>query len=465
MGKLNAVSLKLSLLLNTGAGVWNRGSGALIRLVQVPLLLSALGVNDYGRWLVLSTLPSWLMLASFGFGSVAANEMSMSVAAGDIKSANNVFSSTISLVLAIGFIGSIAAAVISPFIKWESFLNFPPDRHDEIALAVTFMAIAVFVSFLSETLLGRYRAAKKAHLAVFIISFGPWLDLLGIIVALKYSHRFDCLGFAMLASTTLFFLVYLFFSWRVMPQISFSLKKIEPHRFKYLFKKGAAFQAFPLGNALLFQGNLLVVQAMLGPAAVAIFGTARTLVRTVNQVMEVINQAIWPELSHLFGSGDLKKAAKLHRGAVGISILLSLLGVISLAVIGRTLYGLWVGKSIELSQELLVMFLLPIPLNALWFTSSVVHMASNQYEGLAVRYLIAAALAGIACAILSYFFGIEGAALSTMVVDILLIPYVLKRSIEMVNDSWSGFLNGILSQAKHVLFNFRSVLRLSGSKT
>jgi hypothetical protein len=73
--------------------------------------------------------------------------------------------------------------------------------------------------------------------------------------------------------------------------------------------------------------------------------------------------------------------------------------------------------------------------------------------------------AGSACALLAYFFGIEGAALSTIVADILLIPYVLKRSLELVDDTWSDFANGIISQAKHVIFNFRSVLRVSASKT
>lgn len=461
MSNLNAVSLKLSLILNTSAGIWNRFSGAIIRLVQVPLLLTALGVDDYGRWLVLSTLPSWLMLASFGFGSVAANDMTMLVASGDIKAANKIFSTTMTLVAGIGIVGSGLIACISPFIPLEAFLHFPAERHNEIVMAVIFMSMAVFLSFFTEVLLGQYRAAKKAHLSTFIMSLNPWLDLAGILIALQYSLRFDHLAMGMLVSKIVFHLVYHFFSWRAMPQIYFSFSLIEKSSFRYLFKKGAAFQAFPLGNALLFQGNLLVVQSMLGPAAVAIFGTARTLVRMVNQIMEIINQAVWPELSHLFGLGDLEKAARLHRGAVGISILLSVLGVIFLSVAGHALYSFWVGKSIELPHHLLLMFLLPIPFNSLWFTSCVVHMASNQYEGLAGRYLIAATLAAIACGILSHFQGIEGAALSTLIVDLLLIPFVLKRSLEIVNDTWSNFISGMLAQGKNLIFNFSSLVQFN----
>lgn len=456
-------SLKLNVFLNAGAGVWGKISGAVIRLVQVPLLLSALGVDDYGRWLVLSTFPSWLMLASFGFGSVSANEMTMSVAAGDIKTAKKVFSTTISLVFGICIIGSLLIALIAPLVPWETFLDLAPDRHQEVATAVVWMSVAVFLSFCTEALSGRYVAGKKAHLSMLINSFNPLLSLIALILCLNFSIRFDHIALAMLIATTTFFAIYLFFSWKAMPQISFSFSHIQTKRFKFLLKKGAAFQAFPFGNALLFQGSLMIIQSILGPVAVTIFSTARTLVRTVNQVMEVINQAVWPELSHLFGSGDLVKAARLHRAAVAASALLSVAGVIFLAVGGQLIYQLWLGKSIGLSQELLIMFLLPIPFNALWFTSSVVHVAGNKHEELALRFLIAAALACVACAVLAYYFGIEGAALSTIVADILLVPFVLKRSLFLVGDKWGDFLPGMVSQIKFVFMNLRSYLPFSKS--
>lgn len=458
MRNLRTASLKLNVFLNAGAGAWNKISGAVIRLAQVPLLLSALGVDDYGRWLVLSGFPTLIMLASFGFGSVAATEMSMLVASGNLKSAKKVFSTTIALVWGIGILGSLLISIIAPFIPWETFLDLPPQQHNEITVAVIWMSIATFISFSTEALIGRYIAGKKAHLGVLVNSFSPFISLIALIICLRFSTRFDHIALSILFSTVIFYFIYLLFSWKVMPEISFSVKKIQPELFKFLFKKGVAFQAFPLGHALLIPGILMIVQTILGPAAVAVFGTARTLVRTVNQVMEVINQAVGPELSHIFGSGDLAKAAKLHRAAVAVSFVLSMTGVVFLGLAGPALYQFWVGKSITLSRELLIVFLLPIPFTALWFTSSVVHMASNKHEALALRYLIAASLACIVCAFLAHYYGIKGAALSTLVVDILLVPFVLKRSLVLVNDRWSDFFTGIISQIKFVIMNLRSYL-------
>ena len=51
--------------------IWTRGiSNIGVRLLQVPLLLSALGQEDYGRWLVISIITAWPGLAHPGLAYV-----------------------------------------------------------------------------------------------------------------------------------------------------------------------------------------------------------------------------------------------------------------------------------------------------------------------------------------------------------------------------------------------------------
>lgn len=455
------MSVKISLLRNAGAGVWGKLSVLFFQLVQVPLLLSALGVDDYGRWIVLYSLPSWLLLANMGLGSVASNEMSMAISAKDLPRAKSLFSTTFSMLMALTFGVLIIVASVSFFIPWEVFLKSNSDRHVEFSLAVIWLIFSVLISFLGELYGGRFRAAKKAHLAILLSSVKPWLDLSFMFVALQFNTRFDYIALGILGSTTLYLLTVQYLSWRSLPELKFSFKTIDKTQLKKLFQKGMAFQAFPLGNAILFQGTVLVVQAILGPASVALFGTARTLIRTVSQGMELINQTIWPELSHLFGAGDHEKVKRLHRSAVGIAIVVAVLGAAGLALLGPALYKFWIGKSIILPYHLLLIFLIPIPFNALWLTSSVVHMASNLHENLAKRYLIATLLSIACCAGLSYLFGVEGAALSTVAADLFLITFVLNQSIKITGDTWDDFIPGIRTELKQLPVFIQKTLRLS----
>lgn len=451
------MSLKISLLRNLGAGTWGNISLVLVRLMQVPLLLLFLGVEDYGRWLIISSLPSWLSLANLGFGSVASNEMTMAVAAGDMPKARSLFSTAFALIIGIGVAGLLLTALIAPFVPWEDILLVSDRRHKELSYAVGWLVMSVLISFFGELFGGRFKAAQKAHVGILISSLRPWISLLLLFVVLNFTTRFDYIAFASFCAIVIYLVLQGWLSSRVIPEIHFSLPELDKKWVKDLFKKGIAFQAFPLGNALLFQGNLLVVQAILGPAAVALFGTARTLVRSVNQVLALINHSIWPELTYLFGAGDKQRAARLHRVGVGMSITVAFAGVFTLALAGPFLYEFWVGKTIVLPRKLLMIFLLPIPFNALWITSSVVHSACNQHEGLAKRYLAATILSLFFCLILAHFKGIEGAALSTLVVDMLLIPYVFSRSLKLTGDSWKAFIPGLAEEATAILSSARKL--------
>jgi O-antigen/teichoic acid export membrane protein len=444
------MKLKAALIRNSLASGWGKISTVLFRLIQIPVLLSFLGVEDYGRWLVLYSFPSWISLANLGFGSVASNEMSMAAAAGNLDKAKTVYSTTLALVSAIFVAGLLLVSGIVPFLPSEKLLKLPAERHTEITLVIIWFTISTLLTFFGEVYEARFRSARKAHMPVILYSFRPWFELLGMVVVLQFSHRFDYLAIAVLCTTVIYTIAMKWLSYRSIREITFSTSFIQKAQFRPLFKKGLSFQAFPLGNALIFQGNILVVQVILGPVAVAIFGSVRTLVRSINQMFELINQVMWPELSLLFGVGDYTRIARLHRIGVAVSIAAAFFCVACLALVGQPLYAFWTHNSIPLQQSLLLLFLLPIPFNALWFTSSVIHMASNQYEGLAVRYLIAMVLAIIACAILSQLFGIKGAAVSTLISDIVLIPFVLKQSLHLTHDTWAGFKTGIMQEAAHL---------------
>lgn len=442
------MNIKKNILKNTGAGIISKFSNTAIRLLQVPLLIYFLGVTDFGRWTVLYTIPSWLAFTNLGFGSAGANQMSMFIAEGGLKDARKVFSTTIAIITFIVVAGSLLVLLIAPFISWELFLKTDVTRHNEIYLSVIWMSITVFISFYNEAFLGIFRAAHKAHYGVLLSSMLPWFNLLGMFIIFQFTTRFDYIALSLLFTNVIFLVIYAIAGSKTMPELSFSFKLIQPNSLKYLFRKGFAFQAFPVGNALVIQGNIIIVQFILGPVAVATYSTAKTLVNTVRQVLDIIAQASWPELSHLFGAKDMNRAAFLHRKIVSFSILFSILGVLFLTIFGQPIYSLWIGKSIQLPFHLLLLFLLPLPFTALWFTSSIVHMASNNHEKLALWYLIAAIISLFASLILTYIWGINGAAVSAIILDVILIPFVIRKSIELTEDTRKEFIESIISTLK-----------------
>jgi len=430
--------------------IWTRGiSNIGVRLLQVPLLLSALGQEDYGRWLVLSIIPAWLTLLNMGTGTVAGNAMVMEVASGDLKAARKTYADAMSLTLRIG-------ALILPVMTLLLFLSpphllpgMPPDRAAEASTGLLLLCLSVLMTFVSDIHATRLRAAGKAHVAAYLLGGQLWIELCFILVTLYIAPRFDLLGASNFLSTAIYALVTLFISRRALPDIRFTPALSDRFGRWSMLRKGAIFQSFPLGHAILLQGQILVVHQTLGAASVAVFSTARTLVRLISQGLEMVNHSIWPEMSRLFGAGDLKGAARLHRTSVMTALVLSLSGALLLWFSGPWLYVIWTHDMLEVDRSLLLPLLATIPAGAVWYTSGMVALSCNAYDGMAIRFLAAATLSHLACWWFSLAFGLPGFALSPLIADAMMIPWVIGRSLDLTGESRKGLLHRMISDIRN----------------
>ena len=427
------------LYLNMASQVWGRlVSNVGVRLLRLPLMLTVLGPEDFGRWLVLASLSSWLSIPTTGTSSVAAASMSMSTGGGDMPSARRSYSELVALN---GFLSlSLAglAFILSMTLPLQNWLGIPMARKGETSLALLLLSSGVLLSGMAETFGTRLKAAGRSHVQAFWLGSMAWLELLLLLVMLRFTKRFDCMALAsLLVSLCLATALYLG-SRMALPQVRFDRSCVAEDGVGALFRKSLYFQAFPLGNAVLLQGMILVVQWTLGPAAVAVYSTARTIVRVVSQGLETVNHSVWPEMSLQFGSGNLPRIAVLHRSSVMFSLGVSVVSASLLLLFGPGLYALASGKTLTADRALLAAFLVSVPLNALWYTSSMVQLACNRHEGLSKRYLLSTCVAWAAGLLLAESMGLPGAAMATSVSDLIMIPYVLRRSVSLTGDAFEG---------------------------
>jgi len=429
---------------------WSVGSGVLrnlasqfftrffsnigVRLLQVPILLRALGGDDYGRWLLLSTVPAWLALANLGFGTVAGNGMLMSVASGDHRRASTLYAAAWKAALlatAVLLLPVLAGTLLMPVERW---VGLGPERAWEVRSGLCYLCLSVLLSLFTEVLSLRLRAGRRSDAAAYLNGLQLWVELLLVGGVAWVGAGFDRLGLANLASTILM----LFLTWvagrGLLPWLRFERRAAGRRDVAGLLRQGLQYQSLPMGHALILQGQLMAVHAALGSAAVAVFGTTRTLVRLASQSTELVNHSVWPELSRLFGRGETDRAARLHRLSVMGSLATALAASLLLAVAGRPLYAFWTDGILLVDDNLLPCLLASVPFNALWYTSSMVHLSCNRYGGLAWRYLASAALSLAACRVMASAFGLPGAALSTLVCDALMIPFVLSVSLRLTGD-------------------------------
>ena len=232
---------------------------------------------------------------------------------------------------------------------------------------------------------------------------------------------------------------------RHVPWIRFGAKHFRLATLKRLTGPSLSFMAFPLGNALNLQGMLLLVGHLLGPLAVVIFSTARTVSRVAVQFMQMISNSMWPEMSLAVGADDFSLARALHRRGCQLAIWASALIVVGLAIAGPTAWRHWTVGEFKTDSVLLDIMLLQVLFTSLWMTSLVALAATNRHQRLAMVYLGATSVSLTVAWFTTQAFGLRGAAVAMISGEIFMSAYVLRASLSFLGDTMAGFMAGMFA--------------------
>lgn len=437
--------LRDRLIRGFGATALNPVVTAIIQLGSVPLLLHAWGAAKYGDWLLLSAIPTYLTLSDLGFGDASGSDMSMRVAANDRAGALRTFQSSWVLVTAVSGAALLLASLAVWWVPWQRWLNLSSVSSSQAAVILLVLAAYVVVAqqngvaesgyrcdghFASGTFWGTIlRLAEVAATTTVAVLGG---SLLGVAFAWLTTRCLGTVGYALLLR-------------RKSPWIQYGIRHARVETIKQLAAPAFGFIAFPVGYSLSLQGLAIVIGVLLGPVAVVAFSTLRTLSRLSVQLIGVIKNSLWPELSRAFGNGDISLARRLHRRACQASIGFSILGGLLLWISGPFIYHVWIGHRVPFDATCFHVLLLVTVTNSLWDTSAVIPISTNDHVRISVAFVGTSALSLGIASILIPRMGIVGAATALVATDIWMTGLVLRTTLSQVQDSVSTFAAALFS--------------------
>ncbi len=437
------------------AGSLGPAVSTFIQLVTVPLMLKGWGAALYGEWLVISAIPTYIALSDLGFASVAANEMTMQVAANDRAGAVKTYQSVGVLIASLSSLIVLLFSIAAMILPVRSLLN-TPDLHQS-ELRMTLMLLAAYAALTLQSGLVSAGFRCDGHYP-FSVSFQNGMRLLESVVScglVLSGTRPTIVAVGLLNCRVLGLLLGNFVLHRWSPWLKLGFSEATSARIRTLFVPAVSMMAFPLANSISFQGTTLLVGHILGPVAVVSFSTLRTFTRFAYQLMESVKNSVWPELSIAFGQNNLALARSLHRRACQVALLLSVSTSVLLYVIGPQVYQHWTRNKVPFNAPVFSLLLGLVVTGTLWNTSSIVAVASNRHKQIAAVYLFATLVAlGVGVA-LTEALGLTGTALSLFVVDLIMVSFVLRNCLHLVHDSLGAFLSS--------LFDFSPLVHLSRS--
>jgi len=445
------MSLKKNLLKNGLASSLLKGIKIAEQLLLVPFFISAWGPAYYGEWLTLTIIPTIIGLSDMGFGTAAANTFVLKYAAGDKQGASNIYKSgmfTLHLIILLSvIISSLVILVCNFYHIFDKSLIVKTDA----IIAISLLMFSRIITFYKQLFDAYFKAARRFNISINLQTIYSLVVLISSILVLIFKGGVVLFSLMNFLFAIIYVLVHMLIAKRTL-QINRKYKGIiQKTEIQALFKKGFGFLLAPIWQAVFFQGTTFVVRFVLGPIAVTIFNTVRTLTRAVFQANSLVVSSVIPELQYEMGSGQYERARKLFRFSLLLICSISILGMLFLLTGGSWFYEIWTRKALSPPNIMWYVFILGIFFNAIWTISSEVILAANKPYVFTIIGTITAIVSVLISYILSLNFGLSGAAVGSLFMDVLLVIYILPHSCKLLQQPINELLSNIITDIKFIV--------------
>lgn len=401
-------------------------------LVLVPLFLHYWGPETYGEWLTLTAIPAVLALSDLGLATAFSNEFVIRFAASKMQSASNLFKTGLAFLILTFFLAIILGS-LSLYIALENHWLSKLTVGESVAIQVlAFLGTTRVIAFFAGIYEAFYRVTRNAHLYMFYSALASALQVLAGILVLVTGHGVVCYAVSQ-SVVTLALTVFLCKNGRsLVPQLPPGTLIRDKNELYSLARKGISYMLVPFQQALSLQGTIIVIRGIIGPEAVALFGTLRTLSNTAVQGLSIATTSLFPELQLSIAEKNSKQAHRLYSLGILISFFIGLLASLVLAFIGIELYEAWTRGVLQPSYSLWLVFLLMLLLRSLWWPASIVFTAANKPEVFTLVGFIAALVGIVLSWILASSYGLLGVAFGCVLMEAILVLWSLPSSAIML---------------------------------
>jgi O-antigen/teichoic acid export membrane protein len=276
------------------------------QLLLPPAFLHYYGVKMYGEWIVLSGTLSYLSTLNFGITTYASNQLTMLRKRGDTDEYRKLQGSTLALLLCLLLIG--LAVVCSVFLlPLGRLLHLTAMSKTDVTITAFFLGLQMLMNILAGYVSSLFMVIEQAHrgLSWAIARVFAATVVCFTLTLFRVDFRYLAVGqfVAVLAIT----LLSLYDLKRRLGHLPLGLQGANWATAIGTLKPSGMFAMIFAQQMLVYQVPVNILQWILGPSAVVLFNTCRTVFSAARQALASITNAIAPEITFSYANRDMKK--------------------------------------------------------------------------------------------------------------------------------------------------------------
>lgn len=337
---------------NIGVSLLLKGGSILISFLLVPITLDYLDPYEYGIWLTLNSVLSWIYLFDIGLGNGLRNKLAEALATKDYRLGKIYVSTTfffMTIIVAGFYIVFLAAQL---FLNWHDILNVEADKVTNLNSIVTIVFGFFCLSFIFKIIGNVYMARQLPAVNDFLSFLGNILSLVVIYILTKTtSGSFQDVAMTFSGAPALIYAIAIPITFLKYKEIAPSFKAIKLKYFNSLISIGFKFMVIQISVLIIFMTSNLIISNLFGPQEVTPYNIANKLFTVLTIGFTIILTPFWSAITDAYTKGEVewieKNVSRLRALCAGIVIC----GII-IALLSPMIYHLWIGNEVEIPISL-----------------------------------------------------------------------------------------------------------------
>jgi len=411
-----------------------------------PFTLHKLGTQEYGTWLLITSMNGYLGLLVLGVPMASVRYFAQHHANQDTNRLNEAISSCTGLYLLLGFVALVIGLGLYAFFTLYGIPTpLQTDARSAFAVMVLFVS-AGFVALLPEGILaahGDFVPRNMVRLASLVLRLGLTVGLLTLHVSLTVLAlvQLGCLLFDFTACLLVIRHRY--------PHVRLGLSGFDWKVVRQIFSFSLFVLVLNAGARLSFETDSMVIGAFMDVGKIPHFTIANSFIIYLMEFVVAIAAVVMPAATRLQTQGKGAELREIFLKWSKIAFSLTLMAGLFLLVLGPRFIAWWVGPEFEQSagqvlQILMVSYLIFLPIRGVALP---ILMGLGKPKLPTIAFLIAGVVnLGLSIA-LARPLGIAGVAIGTAVPNLLFAGLVLVVACRELNTSLGDYVRYVVPRA------------------
>lgn len=395
----------------------------LTQLMMPPAFLHAYGIALYGQWIALTAALSYLGTLNFGLQTYTNMQMTIHYNRGELKECLEVQSAGLRILLATA-LGFCLLLLVIFLVPLDSLLHFTiPQIEAQWTLYI--LGCQIMTNMIFGFFSGNYMVVGSAHRGTNMQSLNQLCTMLAATGLALYHASFPVIAGAQVAVTLLGALLLIFDLRRVAPAIRPTLRYWKPGSLSAVLKPSGQYALLYSANVLAYQLPAVLMQRIVGPAAVVVYTVTRTIYSMSRKVLVMVTNSIGPEITITYGQQDWRKLHRLYELSERIILLLTVPITFGSMLATPLLLQIWLHKGNLYDPAICLMLGITVSVLGIKEHKYQFQFSSNQVREISYATILVYTAMILVSIPMMHRFGLMGFLVSWCVTETIQLFYLL----------------------------------------